>query len=410
MNSPPANGGSPQGNPQVYRHSIDEWRQSALAHRDQYVEHVKAQINRSFQEYSPPFYASLLGYGRDKNLLVVTSRVSGFASSLGRDLEDSEAKAIAEYSLELIHSSAAAKWATIGLAAFMTYRGRRTWQFPFYKPKLGGRFNPNEATSIFTNKKIRGAYPRLTWHTLRFTAYVGVTMLMVEPVFRAVNLIQSQSAMSRDPRLSQLMQEASSRVEKIMVEGPAGLRQANSEPKPWGSESTPRNDDQVEGFNDADKEAAAPATAWNRGRIWTDVPRDVSSSQEQQSSDGWSALGDDDDASPLANSAKNQQTPTTTGGSSWDRLRRQAQSGQQPQQQASSQAQGSWADAGRPQSQSGSGWGDNTSTGSDWGGSKDSYSYGSADDERKGQAQREFDQMLERERRSSDHDQKWGGR
>lgn len=394
---------------------MDEWRKSALAHRNQYEEHVKAQISRSFQEYSPPFYASVLGFGRDKNLLVVTSRVSGFASSLGRDLEDSEAKAVAEYTLELIHTSAAAKWATIGLAAYMTYRGRRTWQFPFYKPKLGGRFNPNEATSIFTNKKIRGNYPRLTWHTLRFTAYVGVTMLMVEPVFRAVNLIRSQAAMSHDPRLSQLITEANSRVEKIMTEGPAGLRQTNSEPRPWGSESTPRSDGQVEGFDDANKEAAvsAPAFQGERSRVWANVPRDASSSQTQQSNDSWGVLDDDDDASPLANTARNQQTPTTAGGSSWDRLRRQAQSSQQPQQQDGSQAQGSWADVDRSQSQSGSGWGDNANTSSEWSGPKDSYSYSSADEERaiaKGQAQREFDQMLERERQGNDHSQKWGGK
>lgn len=409
MNSP-TNGGPPRGGPQAYRQTMDEWRQQALADRGQYEERVKAQINRSFQEYSPPWYASAVGFRRDRNLLVVTSRVSGFASTLGRDLEDSEAKAIAEYTLTNIHTNAALKWATIGLAAYMTYRGRHTWQFPFYKPKLGGRFNPNEATSIFTNKKIRGPYPRLTWHTLRFTAYAAVTMLMVEPVFRSVNFVRTESAMARDPRLAQFIKEATTRVEKVMLEGPAGSGHNQSGQGRQSGDEKSGSSDEVDGD-------AFPA----RRRLmearppWADLQKPLPPVQPQQSSHDWSVLDDDDDASPVAATAKSARTPTTSGGSSWERLRRQNQSSQQPQPQAESQVQGGWPSASSPQSQSqsDSGWGSNTNTSSEWGGSKDSYPYGSGDGETassKGQAQREFDQMLERERQGNDQGQQWGGR
>ncbi|WKT46321.1 hypothetical protein QSH57_011195 [Fusarium oxysporum f. sp. vasinfectum] len=215
MNSQP-NGAGPAQSRESYKHSMEEWRQSALAQRNQYEPRVKEQVTRYFQEYSPPFYASVIGYRRDWNLLVATSRVSGFAATLGRDLEDVEAKAIAEYTLDNIHTNAGLKWLSVALAGYMTYRGRRTWQFPFYKPKLGGRFNPNEATSIFTNKKIRGAYPRATWHCLRFTAYSAVIMLMIEPAFRAVSFIRTEAAMTNDPRLKQFTKDAAERVKDVM--------------------------------------------------------------------------------------------------------------------------------------------------------------------------------------------------
>ncbi|KAF4984900.1 hypothetical protein FDECE_16991, partial [Fusarium decemcellulare] len=217
---------SSNGGPVVSREKyrqIEDWRQHALAQRNQYQSRVQDQVDRQFYEYSPPFYASVIGYKRDWNLLVTTSRISGFAATLGRDLEDEETKVIAEYTLSNIHTNAALKWFTLGIAAYMTYRGRRTWQFPFYKPKMNGRFNPNEATSIFSNKKIRGPYPRFIWHTMRFTAYAAVTMLLVEPVFRAVSFIRTESAMAQDSRLQQFTKDASKRVEQVMANPNAAM-------------------------------------------------------------------------------------------------------------------------------------------------------------------------------------------
>ncbi|KAH7275820.1 hypothetical protein FSOLCH5_005460 [Fusarium solani] len=367
---------------EAYKHSMEEWRQQALAQRDQYQPRVQDQINRLFHEYSPPFYASLIGYKRDWNLLVATSRASGFASTLGRELEDQEVKAIAEYTLNNIHNNAAAKYITVGLAAYMTYRGRHTWQFPFYKPKLGGRFNPNEATSIFTNKKIRGRYPRFTWHTLRFTAYAAVTMLMVEPVFRTVNFIRVESAMAQDSRLEQFTKDASKRVEQVMA-NPTSARVPfkNNTPKEegsWGNEDTDRSDQPR--YN----------IPWNR----TQVPaQQTQQTQESQSDDhDWDVL-DDDDASPVASSARNQPVSSVSG-SAWDRIRQQSQ---QPQTQ---QEPRGWAPKSEPQS-----WGSSTN-------SSDSYSFSSSDEEKplaKEQAQQEFDKLVERERRGVDED-KWGRR
>ncbi|KAI8723926.1 hypothetical protein NCS52_00249400 [Fusarium sp. LHS14.1] len=362
---------------EAYKHSMEEWRQQALAQRDQYQPRVQDQINRLFHEYSPPFYVSLIGYKRDWNLLVATSRVSGFASTLGRELEDQEVKAIAEYTLNNIHNNAAAKYITVGLAAYMTYRGRNTWQFPFYKPKLGGRFNPNEATSIFTNKKIHGRYPRFTWHTLRFTAYAAVTMLMVEPVFRTVNFIRVESAMAQDSRLEQFTKDASKRVEQVMANPTSARVPFKNPPKEegsWSNEDTERTNQPR--YN----------IPWNK----TQVPPQT---QESQSDDhDWDVL-DDDDASPVAASSRNQPISSVSG-SAWDRIRQQSQ---QPQTQ---QEPRGWAQKSESQS-----WGNSSN-------SNDSYSFNNADEEKslaKEQAQQEFDKLVERERRGVDED-KWGRR
>ncbi|KPM37490.1 hypothetical protein AK830_g9085 [Neonectria ditissima] len=387
---------------QAYQQTMNQWRQQALADRSQYEERVKAQINRTFQEYSPPFYASIIGFNRERNLLVVTSRVSGFAATLGRDLEDSETKAIAEHTLSNIHTNAELKWATLALAGYMTYRGRRTWQFPFYKPKLGGRFNPNEATSIFSSRKITGTYPRLTWHTLRFTAYAAVTMLMVEPVFRTVNFIRSETFMAADPRLEQFIKEASSKVEQVMSEGPARPGQPQrGQRKQSGSDGQGNTDDNTDDVDEYGNHTAKPKplAPFTSRLPWNGADRD-SSSQNQPSGKDWNLL-DDDDASPVASSSMNQSSTPTASGGSWDRLRKQTQPRPpQPQQQnPGPETQGGWADAGRSQAQPQSG----SQPQSAWGEEEEGSSA-------KLQAQREFDQMIERERQGNDQSRQWGSR
>ncbi|KAF5987640.1 hypothetical protein FBULB1_1852 [Fusarium bulbicola] len=397
MNSQP-NGAGPAQSRESYKHSMEEWRQSALAQRNQYEPRVKEQVTRYFQEYSPPFYASLIGYRRDWNILVATSRVSGFAATLGRDLEDVEAKAIAEYTLDNIHTNAGLKWLSVALAGYMTYRGRRTWQFPFYKPKLGGRFNPNEATSIFTNKKIRGAYPRATWHCLRFTAYAAVIMLMIEPAFRAVSFIRTEAAMTNDPRLKQFTKDAAERVKDVMSNptisrAPFTGRDVHKsdENDPWASDDS----------SNTSSESRYQPTAT---QSWDKAQSSTTTQQSQRPNDDWSGLDDDDDdASPIATSSRNKPA-SLPAGSAWERIRQQSQG---PPQQSDSQSR-TWAarsqTGSQPESQSV--WGSRSA-----GSSSDSFSFSKSDEERaagKEQAQDEFDRLVERERKGVDQEKAWG--
>ncbi|EKJ69071.1 hypothetical protein FPSE_10740 [Fusarium pseudograminearum CS3096] len=406
--NPQPNGPGPAQSKEQYKNSMDEWRQAVISQRNQYVPRVKEQVTRSFHDYSPPLYASIIGYRRDWNLLVATSRVSGFAATLGRDLEDEEVKTIAEYTLDNIHTNASLKWFSIALAGYMTYRGRRTWQFPFYKPKLGGRFNPNEATSIFTNKKIKGPYPRFTWHTLRFTAYVGVTMLMVEPAFRAVNFIRSETAMSHDPRLKQFTKDANQRIEQVMS-NPSISKTAftgkdphrGGEEDPWASDDS-NNASSESKYQSYQSYQSAPMQSWDKAHASSTTQQN-----QQPHNDDWSVIDDDDDASPVAATSRRQPVSAPSG-SAWDRVRQQSSQGGPRQQQQSDHQSRSWAARSQTESQpqSQSGWGSQ-----DAGSSADSFSFSKSDEERavaKEQAQNEFDRLLERERGGVDQKNPWG--
>ncbi|KAG5756204.1 hypothetical protein H9Q69_004294 [Fusarium xylarioides] len=396
MNSQP-NGAGPAQSRESYKHSMEEWRQSALAQRNQYEPRVKEQVTRYFQEYSPPFYASVIGYRRDWNLLVATSRVSGFAATLGRDLEDVEAKAIAEYTLDNIHTNAGLKWLSVALAGYMTYRGRRTWQFPFYKPKLGGRFNPNEATSIFTNKKIRGAYPRATWHCLRFTAYAAVIMLMIEPAFRAVSFIRTEAAMTNDPRLKQFTKDAAERVKDVMSNPTISRAPFTGRDVHKSDENDPWASNDSSNTSSESRYQPAPTESWDKAQSST------TTQQSQRPNDDWSVLDDDDDASPIAASSRNKPA-SPPAGSAWERIRQQSQG---PPQQSDYQSR-TWATrsqiGSQPESQSG--WGSRSA-----GSSSDSFSFSKSDEERavaKEQAQDEFDRLVERERKGVDQEKALG--
>ncbi|RKL15910.1 hypothetical protein BFJ70_g15241 [Fusarium oxysporum] len=396
MNSQP-NGAGPAQSRESYKHSMEEWRQSALAQRNQYEPRVKEQVTRYFQEYSPPFYASVIGYRRDWNLLVATSRVSGFAATLGRDLEDVEAKAIAEYTLDNIHTNAGLKWLSVALAGYMTYRGRRTWQFPFYKPKLGGRFNPNEATSIFTNKKIRGAYPRATWHCLRFTAYSAVIMLMIEPAFRAVSFIRTEAAMTNDPRLKQFTKDAAERVKDVMSNPTISRAPFTGRDVHKSDENDPWASNDSSNTSSESRYQPTPTQSWDKTQSST------TTQQSQQPNDDWSVLDDYDDASPIAASSRNKPV-SSPAGSAWERIRQQSQgSTQQSDYQSRTWAAHSQTGS-RQESQSG--WGSRSA-----GSSSDSFSFSKSDEDRavaKEQAQDEFDRLVERERKGVDQEKAWG--
>ncbi|KAL2755937.1 hypothetical protein ACRALDRAFT_1064069 [Sodiomyces alcalophilus JCM 7366] len=112
------------------------------------------------------------------------------------------------------------------------------------------------------------------------------------------------------------------------------------------------------------------------------------------SSSGADSFGslNDDDASPVAPSARGASS--SSGGSAWDRIRQQARSGAQATSsppKPSTEPSSSWG------SQTASSWGD---AGADW-----PESQGQRDKESsKSKAQKEFDELLERERRAGRND------
>ncbi|PNY25453.1 Uncharacterized protein TCAP_04606 [Tolypocladium capitatum] len=369
--------------------AIDEKRQRALQNRQQFEPIVREQIQRLFQDYEAPFYARARGFGRTQTLALAESTISSLAAANGRRFSDTETQALTEHFVSSIHTMLVWKWTMTGLAVYMTYRGRSTWRFPFFKPKMDGRLNP-----VTGSPQVK-----FMWHSARFAAYYGAIWMFGEPVFQGANFMRYRAAMEQDPRLTTLMRDGKARAQEISDQAIPGSQHGSSSSQDgdaWRSESEHDRPAQ----QDMDGAISIPAQAkpgWN-------MYRQPQPSKAPPSRDSWNVpSGGFDDASPVS-SAGQQSSPANYSGSAWDRVRQQSQ--YQPRQ-TSQQGQQTWE---APQSTSG--WGSTDDDASPQ--YRDGYSFSSADEEKalaKSQAQKDFDEMLDRERRGVDQERSsWRGR
>lgn len=395
------------------RAAIEEKRQQALHNRQRFEPIVHEQLQRLFSDYEPPLYARLRGFGRDQTLALAESTVSSLAAANSRAFSDTETQALTEHFVDSIHTMLIWKWAMTGLAAYMTYRGRNTWRFPFLRPKMDGRMNPVTG----------GPHVKVMWHSARFVAYYGVIWLLGEPIFQGANFMRYRAAMEQDPRLASMLRDGKARAQEIYDQGSHGQVATPGDRYGSSGDQYGNSGDQYGGSgeqygdqwrSESQPQRPAGSIPAQAQSAWTQY-RSPESQQSQQSSpqqDSWDSFSDVDDASPVAPSTQGQQDASAQygGGSAWDRVRQQAQyqprRGSQQQQQ---QPQQSWQ---APQATGG--WASEDDA-SPQRGPRDSYSFSNADEERavaKGQAQREFDQLLERERRGTDQEQgsSWGRR
>lgn len=364
------------------RAAMEERRQRAVHNRQQFEPQIREQIQRLFQDYEAPLYARLRGFGRAQTLALAESTVLSLAAVNNRPFADSETQALTEHFLSSVHNLLAWKWAMTGFAAYMTYRGRRTWRFPFFTPEFK-RFSPI------------GGSPGLKfmWHSARFAAYYTTLWVLGEPVFQGANFMRQRSAMEQDPRLRALLHDGKAQGATLFGGNQEHREQVNDA---WDSEAQHESGGQYR-ESEQQSQSAPTQSSWASYRN----PTATSSSQSSQPSDPWDApVADDfDDASPIAPSARNNTSSSGSGGSAWDRIRQQAQF-QPPAQQGRQ----TWE---KPQS--GGGWGAEA----DAGGPRDSsYSFSKAEEEKslaKEQAQREFDRLLERERAGAEAERgPWG--
>ncbi|KAK1241370.1 hypothetical protein MKX08_001344 [Trichoderma sp. CBMAI-0020] len=366
---------------QKARAAIEERRQLAMTNRKQFEPQIHEQIERLFQNYEAPFYAQLRGFGKAQTLALAESTVLSLAAVNNRAFEDQETQALTEHFLSSVHNLLAWKWAMTGFAGYMAYRGRKTWRFPFFNPEFK-RFSPI------------GGSPGLKfmWHSARFAAYYGTLWVLGEPVFQGANFMRQRREMEADPRLRALLHDGGAQGATLLGGNPEAREQIRDD---WESAAQYENANQQ--YRDPEPEQKAPAaptqSAWTSYRSPT-TPSAQPQPQQQQS-DAWdSSFTDDfDDASPVAPAARNSPgASNNSSGSAWDRIRQQAQ------YQPSQQGRKTWE---KPQS--GGGWGSEAESGAQYQGSapRESFSFSSADEEKslaKGQAQREFDRLLERER------------
>ncbi|RCI10111.1 hypothetical protein L249_8458, partial [Ophiocordyceps polyrhachis-furcata BCC 54312] len=336
-----------------------------LQRRAQYQPAVHDQVQRMYASYRPPLHALVFGWNRDKMLLFTEETAVGFASFAESPISDDQLRAVGQHCDDAINTLHIMKMCGVGLAGYLTYRGRKTFRFPLYTPKGNGFFNPFATTP----------YNRLMWHMARFASYYALYgILMGPPAAAATNLLAIKLAML-DPRMSELMKRGNE------------LHPPNSHQKDenqWNSspQQEPITD---EASMDAERSISGQArSAWR--------------TPSQQ--DAWDRVPDDmDDASPAAPSSSRYDAGNG-GGSAWDRVRQQSLGGHPGQQ--SRQRRDAWnasRDKADPDSRGNDGSGERRG--------RENYSFSSSDGDKavaKSQSQEEFDRLLERERRGIDQE------
>lgn len=316
----------------------------------------------------------------------------------------------------------------VGFAAgiIAAYNSRGEWQFPFWKPKENSRFNPN----IFG--PLKGLPAQRLWGFARWNAYGFTGMLFAMIFFGTYSVSVSGAGRATDQRLKDFNRDIQERI-KQSGNTPMPPRQGQRSPigTPAGNmdHQVERARTMLEQGRERNQQRAQQAAQQAQSRqmdddmsptsgSWMDDYKSASSDtgllsdsqiQEQERRQRASA-----DSSPTSNrdntfdmnkvtsqpTNSDNSSPQASGrpvpaGSSWERLRREAQAQKQAPSQESRQGRTAGWGAVQREQQTGSTVGD-------------SFSFSSTEEERqlaKSEAQKDFDARLERERQGGDFNQ-----
>ncbi|KAF3761457.1 hypothetical protein M406DRAFT_353102 [Cryphonectria parasitica EP155] len=314
-----------------------------------------------------PFWSSLFGKTENDFKIRVAAKVMAGSVLTGRELTQPEKDALAYHYAKLLATQVYDVPIAIGAGIGFYRYTYQSYGFPFWKPNLE-KFNPNKFGPL-----PEGFISQRAWHALRLVAwYTGCRV--VSAIFLASYSISVYMAnYGTDPRLQDYREVIKTRINQRQ----AGITPQRGQPPAYRT-----------------IEASAPAfSQWDSTEQST---QDAQSSwpgmqAPQPESPQATSFNDEpyvfDDASPVTASEQHRGKPqqSTQGSSTWDRIRGQARGAQGGQAQA-----GAWGQR-RQDEQTSRGAQDGTS-----------YNFSSGDEEKsyaKSQAQKEFDEMLERERR-----------
>jgi hypothetical protein len=333
-----------------------------------------------------PFFAPWFGLTTSWHRSEVGKALGQLSVVAGRPLDPTEADLIAYYrSVACRRQTWASPLVAFG-TAYMTYRGRDTFRFPFYTPKASW-FNPMSFPGR-TRSIAKGTPAVMIWHALRFTAYYTILKTFVAPFVHSYALTSFAASVTFDKRLQAVRNRENRNKQNILfpstrestqASGAAGSAAPSSR---WGATS---------------QQPPQTTSPWAEPPPGQDAPhQDIPPQQDPQ------GFGDDyvfDDASPVSPAQRapvrrpplgvqqqqQQQQPENDDGlSAWERIRRQAKAEEGAPWNPPPQQRG----VPRVQQQK----------------QQESYVVDSAEAEKayaREQAQKEFDEMLERERRAA---------
>lgn len=320
--------------------------------------------------------------------LDIASKVYANAKYVGRALSQDETDALAEHVAQAFRYSS---YCT-PLAAGIGYGAYRMTAHSFAFPWLGST-RVKRDLDVFPGPLgfLRGKHSRLMWRQCRLAAWMFSSLFVVGLVKAPVIFYLYNSRYKSDPRLKDYRQEVMEKSRYPTKPQRVSQPPYQSYSRPGAPQGLPipiapkeQHQDSYEQYiQEAPSREITPQAA---------RPQNMQAAQAAVDEDPFAF----DDESPVAPAQqRTAQYQYSQQGSAWDRVRNQARAGQHSQSQQSGSPAGIW---GRKFEDAATSQGAQQGT---------SYNYSAADEERasaKGQSQREFDEMLERERRGNPRD------
>ncbi|KAL2416534.1 hypothetical protein ABEF95_005560 [Exophiala dermatitidis] len=296
-----------------------------------------------------------------------------------------------------------------GLAGVIAWRNREKMKFPFLSAKPLQRYDIFPSTYM---PLVQGRYAHILWHMVRVNMWAGLFIIGLTPIFSSMGNFLAMRGIYTDDRTHHLVEALKDQLRAVKEEtGQPGSVQRRPPPRQEaqteGQYGTSGNqeyyEDKAGGVPDAPLtsdyswRAESSQSQWtSAGTLYPDNPMSARQTQRDPEpyrddrSFGADPIFGDDDASPVAADAPDRAGTSQdrqARGSSWARIR----SGNRPTN-ISQRGGESEPQAGAAQESS------------DWWRNRESSTQGLGQTTQK-MSQKEFDEMLERERRLSGSDE-----
>ncbi|KAI9828112.1 MAG: hypothetical protein M1832_003639 [Thelocarpon impressellum] len=360
-----------------------------------------------------PVLGQLFGYTPDFMNRAVQRTLQIAQADMQRPLTQEEAAAVAEHQYRALATVSYGQPLAVMAGVYRAYQTHGSYRFPFYKPDKK-TFDPNKLAFL------QGRPAQLTRHALRYGTYALLSNSVGKVLVLSYAVSVQAARTFRDPRLQEMNKEriaaAAARArllrerrgEVVGQPGAAAPRKvadgAAGPPAPV-DEASPSSGPVMEVMDSgsgmlSDSEMRAQEVRQRVSAERRPTSNRAASFEVDKVAPPPVNLGDDiDDVSPTGGSGAANNSSES---SAWERIRRGASASQAPQSQSGGQKQGSssraWSQAradGMNQEEQREG----SSSPSD------SFSYASSAEERqrtRAEAQKAFDEEVERERRGGD--------
>jgi hypothetical protein len=352
------------------------------------------QYALDMKQFPQPFF--LLRSERHDTILakIIQERLHYAQKILNRPLNNEEVNALAFWSAKREAITSYSFPIGGAYAGYKTYQTASTFKFPLIRQQPGDVFN----SQVFPNVKmplLTGGRAQLMWHALRFTAYAGVATFWSNLVLTFYAMTNAVQGAMDDPRLQDFRKA-------VQTNGSETRRRGQQGPVAWEPREVARPAPAKQQVDDAsptsdffedenkggqDRVIASEAQARTSRPAMGRLPRTTPTRPQEEPA----AFNDIDDNSPTGGRG-GMTEEIDQGESAWARIRREAASGSASSRSAGGPRQTSWqqrsgATEESPQS------------------SEDTRAFFDNEDKRRAereQAQREFDERLERERHGED--------